>query len=99
MENVGLKQKFNNPLNKKQMAKYQATKSKFLDWYLSDSEDEMYLGRNLVYLLKEDGQVNLKVEDLIEWVRYVPEHICVGYEDKDYDRIVELNPKDVELID
>lgn len=81
------------------MAKYQATKSKFLDWYLSDDEDKYELGRSLVYLLKEDGQINLKVEDLITWVVYVPEHICVGYEDKDYDRIVELNPNDVELID
>lgn len=80
------------------MAKYQATKSKFLDWYLSDSEDEMYLGRSLVYLLKEDGQVNLKVEDLITWVLYVPNYICVGYEDIEYDEIVELNPNDVELI-
>lgn len=80
------------------MAKYQTTKSKFLDWYLSDDEDKYELGRSLVYLLKEDGQVNLKVEDLITWVLYVPNYICVGYEDIEYDEIVELNPNDVELI-
>lgn len=80
------------------MAKYQVTKSKFLDWYLSDSEDEMYLGRTLVRTLKEEGQVNLKVEDLFTWVVYIPKDICVGYEDKFYASTVELNPNDVELI-
>lgn len=81
------------------MSKYQVTKSKFLDWYLSDSEDEMYLGRTLVSTLKQEGQVNLKVEDLFTWVVYIPEDICVGYEDKFYAFTVELNPNDVELID
>ena len=81
------------------MANYQATKSNFLNWYLSSDEDEYNLARELIYMLREDGKIELKIEDLKSWVIYIPEDICVGYENKSYDRMVELNPNDVTLID
>jgi len=73
------------------------TKSRFLSWYFSDSDDVKQFGSRCIDMMQCEGFVNISVEILFEECGYIPAHICDGQSDNfidDYEPDV-----DVELIE
>tara|TARA_R110000868_G_scaffold83813_3_gene236666 strand:+ start:2857 stop:3111 length:255 start_codon:yes stop_codon:yes gene_type:complete len=70
--------------------------SKFLDWYFSDSDNEIReFGNAMLEQLKTFGTAKISIEQLFEDSWYIPQSIC-----EDYDGVyeVEYEPSDVEFI-
>lgn len=74
--------------------KNQVTKSRFLSWYFSDSDDAHAIGYDVISDLKNEGSFTISVEQLFERCGYIPEYICVD----DNDGGNEYDPSEVELI-
>ena len=73
--------------------KNKVTKSRFLSWYISDSDDLKRMGRMAADSLEKSGTFKINVQQLFDSCVYIPASICVTPFD-DY----EYNPNDVELI-
>jgi len=76
--------------------KLQVKASKFLDWMYSDSEDMQSLGRDLLFVLKRHGYLNITIKDIYDADEYVTSDIVEGYTGE-YTRDFETS--EVELID
>lgn len=74
--------------------KNQVTKSSFLDWYFSDSDDAHTMGYDVISDLRNEGSFTISVEELFNRCGYIPQHICV--DNKDLHN--EYDPSEVELI-
>ena len=74
--------------------KNQVTKSRFLSWYFSDSDDAHAIGYDVISDLRNEGSFTISVEQLFERCEYIPEFICVD----DNDGGNEYDPSEVELI-
>lgn len=61
--------------------KLKVTKAEFLDWYYSDSDDTLILGKNILSQLKSDGEASITVQDLFDDCGYIPTHIVSNQED------------------
>jgi hypothetical protein len=72
--------------------KNKVTKSAFLDWYFSDSEDIESLGERAYQGLMYDDEFHITTRDLFNECGYIPQHICVKKGNAEYD------PSEVELI-
>jgi hypothetical protein len=76
--------------------KLQVKASKFLDWMYSDREDMESLGRELLFVLKRYGCMNITIKDIYNAAEYVTSDIVEGYTGE-YTRDFETS--EVELID
>jgi hypothetical protein len=72
--------------------KNKVTKSQFLAWYFSDSDDIETLGNRAHESLMDDGEFTITAQDLFNECGYIPQHICVKKGKAEYD------PSEVELI-
>jgi hypothetical protein len=73
--------------------KNKITKSQFLAWYFSDSDDIESLGHRAYECLSDDGEFHINVQDLFNECGYIPQEQC---EDNTGDD--EYDPSEVELI-
>jgi uncharacterized protein YdaT len=68
--------------------------SKFLDWYFSDSDNEIReFGNTMLEQLKTFGTAKISVEQLFEESWYIPQFICESAEGDE-----EYSPSDIEFI-
>ena len=74
--------------------KNQVTKSSFLDWYFSDSDDAQMMGYDVISSLRDEGEFIITTQDLFDRCGYIPQHICVDNNDGDN----EYDSSQVELI-
>jgi len=72
--------------------KNQVTKSRFLSWYISDSDDAYDIGRDVISALKNKGTYTINVKELFDSCGYIPAFICVNNDEGEYE------PNEVELI-
>ena len=75
--------------------KNKITKTAFLDWYFSESDDIYTFGNRCIDMLRDDGIKAYTVEMLFNECGYIPEYICV---DNENDSGVEYHPSEVEFI-
>jgi len=73
--------------------KNKVTKSSFLDWYFSDSDDAQTMGYDVISSLRDEGEFIITTQDLFDRCGYIPQHIC---ENNDGDN--EYDSSEVELI-
>lgn len=55
--------------------------SKFLEWYVKEAEDYGLLGYKVYDILRDSGQISLRVEDLFKESAFIPEKICEQRDD------------------
>jgi hypothetical protein len=72
--------------------KNKVTKSRFLSWYFSTSEDIDSLGERAYQGLMYDDEFIITTRDLFNECGYIPQSICVENGNAEY------NPSEVELI-
>lgn len=70
------------------------TKSRFLSWYFSESDDAHKMGYDVISSLRDEGEFIITTQDLFDRCGYIPEYICVD----DNDGGNEYDPSEVELI-
>jgi hypothetical protein len=73
--------------------KNKVTKSRFLDWYFSDSDVLDSLGERAYQGLMYDDEFHITTRDLFNECGYIPAFICV-----DAAGDIEYDPSEVELI-
>lgn len=56
--------------------------SKFLEWYVKEAEDYGLLGYKVYDILRDSGQITLRVEDLFNESAFIPEKICEQRDDQ-----------------
>ena len=56
--------------------------SKFLEWYVKEAEDYGLLGYKVYDILRDSGQITLRVEDLFNQSAFIPEKICEQRDDQ-----------------
>lgn len=69
--------------------------SNFLEWHVKEAEDFGLLGYKVYDILRDSGQVSLKVEDLFKESAFIPEKIC---EERD-GKAIGYRPNEVLFID
>ena len=81
--------------------KYKLKKIRFVDWLFSDSDDIQYWGARLIKELKNEGEFNITLQEIMFDERdSVPSFILENYNDSWYaDGIDEVDVSDVELVD
>ena len=76
--------------------KHKITRSRFLDWFFTDSEDVNLMGANVRAGLRSEGTYTITVQELFDTAGYIPAWIT-DYKGKDDDQ--DFQPEDCELID
>ena len=72
--------------------------SKFLDWYFSDSDNEIReFGNAMLEQLMTFGNAKISIEQLFEDSYYIPQSICEEWAD-DWDNEQEYSPSELEFI-
>lgn len=72
--------------------------SRFLDWYFSDSDNEIReFGNTMLEQLKTFGDAKISVKQLFEESWYIPQSICEEWAD-DWDKEQEYSPEEIEFI-
>jgi len=96
--------KESNLVHEEKLALNKVKASKFLDWYIRDSNDYSMLGCKAYDLLKSGGKMTLTVVELFNECPFIPAYICeiedkemISYRTEDVIFIDDLTP--VELTD
>lgn len=80
-----------------QELKGSVTASDFINWYFSDEDDVLNIGREVISNLRTVGNSTIKVKSLFDTCGYIPEHICTMFVNVDDD--YEFEPNDLIFID
>jgi hypothetical protein len=73
--------------------------SRFLDWYFSDSDNEIReFGNTMLEQLKESGTAKISIEQLFEDSWYIPQSICEDWDENWDNEQQEYSPSDIEFI-
>ena len=80
-----------------QELKGSVTASSFIEWYFSDEDDTLNIGREVIANLKSAGSHTVTVKGLFDTCGYIPEHICTMFANVDDD--YEFEPNDLIFID
>jgi hypothetical protein len=73
--------------------------SAFLEWYFSDEDDTLNIGREVIAGLKSDGSHTITARSLYDSSGYIPAHICTDISEEILDEEYEFEAKDLEFID
>lgn len=65
--------------------------SDFIEWYFSDEDDTLNIGREVIANLKSAGSHTVTVKGLFDTCGYIPEHICTTFANVDDDYEFETN--------
>jgi len=87
--------KESNLVHEEKLALNKVKASKFLDWYIRDSNDYSMLGCKAYDLLKSGGKMTLTVVELFNECPFIPAYIC-EIEDKE---MISYRTEDVIFID
>ena len=87
--------KVDNLVHEEKLALNKVKASKFLDWYIRDSNDYSMLGCKAYDLLKSGGKMTLTVVEMFNECPFIPAYIC-EIEDKN---MISYQNKDVLFID
>ncbi len=74
-----------------QELKGSVTASSFIEWYFSDEDDTLNIGREVIANLKSAGSHTVTVKGLFDTCGYIPEHICTTFANVDDDYEFETN--------
>ena len=85
--------RYGSPLTTESTKVNSVTKSSFLDWYFSDSDDVITIGERAINELKDTGTFTISVEELFDECGYIPQEKC-----EDNDRDNEYHPSQIQLI-
>lgn len=73
--------------------------SRFLDWYFSDSDNEIReFGNTMLEQLKASGTAKISIEQLFEDSWYIPQSICEDWDGNWDNEQQEYSPSDIEFI-
>jgi hypothetical protein len=73
--------------------------SRFLDWYFSDSDNEIReFGNTMLEQLKTFGKAEMSVEELFDASWYIPQSICEDWDGNWDNEQQEYSPSDIEFI-
>lgn len=73
------------------------TASDFINWYFSDEDDVLNIGREVISALKTEGSSTTTVKSLFDSCGYIPAYKCTVYNNVDED--YEFEPSDLIFVD
>jgi hypothetical protein len=71
-----------NLIHEEKLALNKVKASRFLEWYVKEAEDYGLLGYKVYDILRDSGQITLRVEDLFNQSAFIPEKICEQRDDQ-----------------
>jgi hypothetical protein len=71
-----------NLIHEEKLALNKVKASKFLEWYVKEADDYGLLGFKVYDILRDSGQITLRVEDLFNQSAFIPEKICEFRDDQ-----------------
>jgi hypothetical protein len=73
--------------------------SDFIEWYFSDEDDTLNIGREVIDNLKSTGSHTVTAKGLFDTCGYIPEHKCTIFEGLNEDENYEFETNDLIFID
>ena len=82
-----------------QELKGSVTASSFLEFYFSNEDDTLNIGREIIANLKSAGTHTVTVKSLFDSCGYIPEHICESFNEVHEEDFIEYEPNDLIFVD
>jgi len=82
-----------------QELKGSVTASSFLEFYFSNEDDVLNIGREIIANLKSAGTHTVTVKSLFDSCGYIPEHICESFNEVHEEDFIEYEPNDLIFVD